>query len=292
MSVDFPKRKTRRMSQSIDLASGHPSPALIPIQHIQKAANHALSNPAIWQQGTNYGPDAGYIPLRQNLSRWLASFYASDRGKTENPDVERICVTGGASQNLANILQVYTDPVQTRRIFVVEPAYFLSFRIFEDAGFGGRLKGVPEDKEGVDLKALEDALKQEVQMPLHEGKSPKVCVFESSRRRTKHLTHHLAVTCIQTTKALQKTVHSCDLLCTNILQPIRQNNEPFSTPGTCPSRPKVRRPLDCRRCLRLCLLEIKSQCFCRCVFTTFTSVFVALHLFFCFCFFIHLRLAC
>jgi DNA-binding transcriptional MocR family regulator len=163
------------MSQSIDLASGHPSPALIPIQDIQKSANNALSNPVIWQQGINYGPDGGYMPLRQNLSRWLASFYASDRGKIEKPDVERICVTGGASQNLASILQVYTDPVQTKRIFVVEPAYFLSFRVFEDAGFGGRLKGIPEDKEGINLGILEDALKQEVHIPSHEGKSPKVC---------------------------------------------------------------------------------------------------------------------
>lgn len=167
------------MSQSIDLASGHPSPALIPIQDIQKAANYALSNPVIWQQGINYGPDAGYMPLRQNLSRWLASFYASDDVNIESPDVERICVTGGASQNLANILQVYTDPAQTKRIFVVEPAYFLSFRVFEDAGFGGRLKGIPEDSEGVDLKVLEYVLKQEVKnMPSHEGKSPKVCRVE------------------------------------------------------------------------------------------------------------------
>jgi DNA-binding transcriptional MocR family regulator len=164
------------MTQSIDLASGHPSPALIPIQDLQQAANNALSNPAVWQPGINYGPDAGYMPLRQNLARWLASFYASDREEIECPGVERICVTGGASQNLVNILQVYTDPVKTRRIFVVEPAYFLSFRVFEDAGFGGRLKGIPEDEEGIDLGILEDALKQEVHIPSHEGKSPKVCV--------------------------------------------------------------------------------------------------------------------
>lgn len=164
------------MSQPIDLASGHPSPALIPIQDIQQAANNALSNPAIWQKGINYGPDAGYMPLRQNLSRWLTSFYATDRGEIEKPDdVERICVTGGASQNLSSILQVYTDPIQTRRIFIVEPAYFLSFRVFEDAGFAGRLKGIPEDKEGINIEVLEDALKQERSMPSRKGEIPKVC---------------------------------------------------------------------------------------------------------------------
>jgi DNA-binding transcriptional MocR family regulator len=147
---------------TIDLASGHPSPTLIPVHQLQKAANTALSTPSIWKEGLKYGADAGYLPLRHSLAQWLADFYNNDNTK---PDAERICVTGGASQNLACILQVYTDPVYTKSIFVIEPAYFLSFRVFEDAGFGGRLKGIPEDNQGVDVAILEESLKQEADVP-------------------------------------------------------------------------------------------------------------------------------
>ncbi|KAE8552171.1 hypothetical protein EYB25_006065 [Talaromyces marneffei] len=157
----------------INLASGSPSPALIPVHDIQKAANTVLSTPSVWEEGLNYGADAGYLPLRQNLAQWLTEFYHDDRTESSlnepgRPDAERICVTGGASQNLACILQSYTDPVYTKAIFVVEPAYFLSFRVFTDAGFDGKLKGIPEDDEGIDIKILEQSLHAEAEKYLLE----------------------------------------------------------------------------------------------------------------------------
>jgi hypothetical protein len=38
---------------------------------------------------------------------------------------------------------------------MVAPCYFLACRIFEDAGFVGRLRAVPEDEEGIDVEYLE-----------------------------------------------------------------------------------------------------------------------------------------
>lgn len=38
---------------------------------------------------------------------------------------------------------------------MVAPCYFLAYRIFEDAGFAGRLRAVREDGEGVDVEYLE-----------------------------------------------------------------------------------------------------------------------------------------
>lgn len=37
---------------------------------------------------------------------------------------------------------------------MVAPCYFLACRIFEDAGFAGRLRAVPEDAEGIDVEYL------------------------------------------------------------------------------------------------------------------------------------------
>jgi DNA-binding transcriptional MocR family regulator len=66
----------------------------------------------------------------------------------------RICVTGGASQSIACILQSYTDPSATLAVWVVAPCYFLACPIIEDAGFAGKMKAVQEDDEGIDLDWL------------------------------------------------------------------------------------------------------------------------------------------
>ena len=154
-------------TRTINLASGSPSPALIPVHDIKNAANTVLTLPLIWEEGLNYGADAGYLPLRQNIAKWLTEFYddrtESSEREPRKSNAERICVTGGASQNLACILQIYTDPVYTKAIFVVEPAYFLSFRVFTDAGFDGKLRGIPEDEEGVDIKILEQDLQDQAE---------------------------------------------------------------------------------------------------------------------------------
>jgi DNA-binding transcriptional MocR family regulator len=42
---------------------------------------------------------------------------------------------------------------------MVSPTYFLACRIFEDSGFAGRLRAVPEDEEGVDIAFLEHQIK-------------------------------------------------------------------------------------------------------------------------------------
>jgi len=57
-------------------------------------------------------------------------------------------------------MQTFTDPVYTRNIWMVAPAYYLSFRIIEDSGFAGKLKGVPEDDEGIDLVHLRKHMKE------------------------------------------------------------------------------------------------------------------------------------
>lgn len=101
-----------------------------------------------------YGRDNGDAKLRINLAAWLTSFFRPSAPVTEH----RVCITGGASQNLACILQVFTDPVYTRHVWLVAPAYMLAFRIFEDSAL--RLRAVPEDEEGIDLDYLRAELKK------------------------------------------------------------------------------------------------------------------------------------
>ncbi|MCJ1479118.1 hypothetical protein MMC13_007802 [Lambiella insularis] len=140
----------------INLLKGWPNPTLLPKVQIKAAASKVLSDSNLSTQGLLYGPLPGSEPLRVQLAAWLTKFY-----KPERPiGWERICISGGASQNLACILQVFSDPVYTRNIWMVSPTYFLACRVFEDSGFHGRLRAVPEDDEGIDIDFLRSKLQQ------------------------------------------------------------------------------------------------------------------------------------
>ncbi|KAL8987477.1 MAG: hypothetical protein Q9177_003315 [Variospora cf. flavescens] len=157
----------------INLLRGWPNPSLLPVAQIKAAAAAALSQPDVATPGLLYGPDPGYEPLRKgictlapriptvaagrrHLAQWLSRFYRLQY--PSNP--KRICITGGASQNLACLLQVFSDPLYTSFIWQVSPTYFRVCPIFEDNAFHGRLRSVPEDDEGIDVDFLKIRLQE------------------------------------------------------------------------------------------------------------------------------------
>lgn len=140
----------------IDRLKGWPAIHLLPIDRLKEAAARKLSNKSILEEAFGYGPDEGHFPLRQNIATWLSDTYLP----ATPIKAERICITGGASQNLASILQVFTDPLQTQRVWLPVPTYHLVFQTVEDAGFHGRMVGVPEDESGMDVEAFEKALQK------------------------------------------------------------------------------------------------------------------------------------
>lgn len=120
----------------------------------------------------------GFTPLREQIARWLIEFYqhptsesieATNNGHNINgannekavPDAARITISGGASQNLACALQVYSDPYITT-VWMVAPCYFLACNIFKDSGL--KLRAVPEQNgescDGIDLEWLERGLEE------------------------------------------------------------------------------------------------------------------------------------
>lgn len=141
-----------REKKLINLLRGWPSPRVLPAESLKAAARKVLSDPEIFVPGLQYGPDPGHQPLREELAKFLSGYFET------NPDAERICITGGASQSLACILQSFTEPVYTKAIWVIAPCYYLACPIFEDSGFKERLRAVPEDSEGIDLEVLEKGL--------------------------------------------------------------------------------------------------------------------------------------
>lgn len=149
----------------INLLRGWPNPQLLPAATIKAASDTVLSDSDISTPGLLYGPDPGYEPLREQIAQWLTGFYSPQQ--TIRP--ERICITGGASQNLACILQVFSDPLYTRNVWMVAPTYYLACRIFEDSGFHGRLRAVPEDQEGIDIGFLKREIGRSEEKARAEG---------------------------------------------------------------------------------------------------------------------------
>ena len=139
----------------INLQLGWPSPSLFPAEALKQGADAVLSDHDAATAALIYGPNPGAMPMRKQLARWLGTAYHHDAAAI---DVSRIAVTAGASQTLANILLRFADPSYTRHVWMVEPTYFLACPVFEDCGFAGKLRGVPEDAEGIDLAFLRAAL--------------------------------------------------------------------------------------------------------------------------------------
>lgn len=162
-------------NELIDLFRGHPDPDILPIDALAEASATVMATPDIRAPALLYGPDEGYEPLRQHIAQWLTEFYQP----RDSISSGRICVTGGASQNLACILQVFTDPVYTRNVWMVAPTYFLAFRILDDAGFAGRMRGIPESESGVDLAYLRRELVASEEKAKKEGNNtPVILLFQ------------------------------------------------------------------------------------------------------------------
>lgn len=132
----------------IDLGVGQPQPSLLPLEALRQAAElqFAQNDPSFLQYGAEQGD--GY------LRRELARFLEADYGFPVQP--EELFITNGASLGLDLICTLFARPGDT--IFVEEPSYFLALRIFADH----HLKPVPipVDADGLDVAALEAALKK------------------------------------------------------------------------------------------------------------------------------------
>ncbi|KIV81675.1 hypothetical protein PV11_03845 [Exophiala sideris] len=171
------------MGRSIDLLTGWPNPTLLPPHQLDEASSQILSNPDNTDV-LGYAPDEGYQPLREEIAKWLNEFY-----RPKNPiSSPRICISGGASQNLACILQTFTDPIYTRNVWMVAPTYYLACRIFADSGFDARMKAVPEDEDGIDLDYLERGLQEsEERAQIEENNHPKIKTPKPWRKIYKHV---------------------------------------------------------------------------------------------------------
>lgn len=131
----------------IPLAAGNPAPDAFPVEEVQKISAEILAEDPI--TALQYGVTEGYQPLRDELKSWLA------RREKIGRDFDDLLVVSGATQIMDLTTKVLCNEGDT--VICEEPSFIGSLNCFRS--YGCKLKGVPVEADGMDVDALEEALK-------------------------------------------------------------------------------------------------------------------------------------
>lgn len=132
----------------IDFGIGQPDPELLPMEIMQQAINNHIET----NDSTDflaYGVEQGSGHFRNLLADFLSKHYQI---KVWSDD---LFVTNGNSQGLNHICTLFSQVGDT--IFVEDPTYNLALDIFAD--FNLKVVGIPIDKKGIIIEALEEKLR-------------------------------------------------------------------------------------------------------------------------------------
>lgn len=133
----------------INFGKGQPDGSLLPLSLVDEASRHYFRTAKPVE--LNYGDNAGDEGFRRELALFLSQEY----GEPVTPDT--LFQSAGASQALDLSCTHLCKPGDT--VFVEEPTYFLALGIFAQHRL--RVRGIPMDEGGLDVDALESALREE-----------------------------------------------------------------------------------------------------------------------------------
>ena len=132
---------------SISFAAGNPSPESFPVSDMKRIADEIFENEPV--TALQYGITEGYTPLRRLVSERLKRVY-----NIGTPDDDLIIVTGG-QQGIELTCKVMCNEGDV--VLCEDPSFIGALNAFRS--LGARLVGVPLDGDGINLAALEEALK-------------------------------------------------------------------------------------------------------------------------------------
>ncbi len=125
----------------IDLGIGQPNNAILPFEHVRRAAALQFAgSPEFLQYGAEWGDGHHRVALADYLTRAYDTAVAP----------EQLFSTNGNSQALDMLCTLLTEPGDV--VIVEEPSYFLAFQMFHDHGL--EIRGVPLDDDGLVVAAF------------------------------------------------------------------------------------------------------------------------------------------
>lgn len=131
----------------IPFSAGNPAGEAFPSEEIAAISDDILKNDPV--SALQYSVTEGYAPLRQYMAEYMKAKYAVG---SENDD---IIMTSGAQQVMNLVTKVFVNTGDT--IICEDPSFIGSLNAFRS--FGANLVGVPVEADGIDINALEDAIK-------------------------------------------------------------------------------------------------------------------------------------
>lgn len=126
----------------ISFARGAPSPDIMPVDEVRKAAETALTED--WQRALSYGSGRGH----PGLAEWIAGLHGVSP--------EQVMVTNGSMEAANMVIDRFVE--QGDRVVVEQPTYDRTLALFERAG--ADLIGAQLESDGIDIGAVERACEE------------------------------------------------------------------------------------------------------------------------------------
>lgn len=165
--------KVTEQPDMISFAGGLPAPELFPLQEIREAFSHVLSSdPSVLQ----YSTTEGFAPLREHISSKMQE-------KDMETSADDILITNGSQQALDLLAKIFINPGDV--VLVEKPSYLGALQVFRS--YQSNFIDIPTDDEGIDVGALEVAIKEYHPKLIYltpTFKNPTGVTLSNERRRT------------------------------------------------------------------------------------------------------------
>lgn len=133
----------------ISLSAGNPAPEAFPSEEIAEISKKLLTTHPV--DALQYGLTEGYLPLRNRLKAYMKENHNVGR------DFDELIITSGAQQVMDLVCKSLCNSGDV--VLCEAPSFIGSLNSFRS--FGTRLRGIPMEPDGIDLAALEQAMKEE-----------------------------------------------------------------------------------------------------------------------------------
>lgn len=143
-----------REGTDINLGVGYVNDKTIPFDAIQQAYGDIISNPEKYRSALNYGGADGSINLRNSIKAYYLQYSI---GGLNEKDFENRKILIGAN-GATSILDCLADIIKPGLVITADPYYYIYTETLERKGF--KLLAIPEDREGLNIQLLEEAIEK------------------------------------------------------------------------------------------------------------------------------------
>ena len=146
--------KVTQNADVISFAAGNPGAESFPVKEMAEISAEIYASSA--SSALQYGISEGYTPLRINTSKRMKEKF------NIGADFDETIIVSGAQQGIELAAKVFANEGDT--IICETPSFIGALNAFRS--YGLKLTGIPVQNDGIDVEALESALKSDKRVKL------------------------------------------------------------------------------------------------------------------------------